>query len=146
MPSGLQGCYQAGGVLGFGHEIVRHLSYPNTLAIAIGNEFEMQMFPFLPVLKAYARDLKAYMRMCNEDEHSPAKGRMRQIPLMYASADVPFVWDVADYLFCDGPHVSIDIFGLNFERWCEDESGKVEQDNLDKLVIGKQLPGAFLLS
>merc|ERR1712048_509911 len=106
----------------------------------------MAMYPFLSVLKAYARDLKAYMKMCNEDENSPAKGKMRQVPLMYAGADVPQMWTVADYLFCDGAHVSIDIFGLNFERWCEDASGKIEQDNLDKLVSEKQFPGAFMLS
>merc|ERR1719359_1523387 len=82
-------CYKKGNVLGFGQSIVQRFNYPNTLAIVIGNEFVQKhhMWPYISVLKAYVRDLKSYMAMCDSDAESPTKGAMRQIPLMFASSD-----------------------------------------------------------
>merc|ERR1712183_554497 len=106
-------CYKKGGVLGWGQKIVQRFHYPNTLAIVIGNEFDMQMRPFMPTLKAYARDLKSHMRMCDSHPESPTRGSMRQIPLLYASSDDAgdvFVRTKMTYMFCGSSNVSVDIF------------------------------------
>jgi hypothetical protein len=145
-PGGLQGCYAHGGVLGFGRTIIENFNYPNTLAIVLANEIE-QLPEVLPVVKAYARDLKIFMTLCNSNSESPSKCAMRQIPLMYAATDTgaSFV-DEADYLFCGGKDVSIDIYGLNVERWIKDAEGKKEYDEINEKVKNKQWPGAFLHS
>jgi len=148
-PETPEGCYKAGGVLGFGQKVVQHFNYPNTLAIIIGNEFDMQMLKFIPLLKAYARDLKAYMEMCDTDKDSPTRGQMRKIPLMYASSDDrgdAGVRPKAEYLFCDSRNSSVDIFGLNVERWCEDKTGRGEYNKINKWVGDGKYPGAFLFS
>jgi len=103
-------CYKVGGVLGWGQRMIQSFQYPNTLAIAIGNEYDMQNPQFMPVIKGYARDLKSYMRMCNEDKVSPTRGSMRNIPLVYASSDDrgdAGVKPKMDYLFCAGNHASV---------------------------------------
>jgi hypothetical protein len=53
-------CYSKGGVLGWGQNIVQAFNYPNTLAVVIGNELEQQTPEFVPVIRAYARDMKKY--------------------------------------------------------------------------------------
>jgi hypothetical protein len=144
--TGLQGCYQVGGLLGFGRTIIQKFNYPNTLAIVIANEIE-QNLDALPVLKAYARDLKAYMNMCNTEDDSPTKGMMRQIPLVYAATDKgDAFYDQADYLFCGEKDASIDAYGLNIERWVSDDGGKTEYDKVNKDVVERQWPGAFFYS
>jgi len=142
----LQGCYEVGGILGFGINIVRNFNYPNTLAITIANEIE-QNLQALPVLKAYARDLKSYMGMCNSNTASPTRGSMRQIPLIYSATDTGGSFlNEADYLFCDEESASIDIFGLNIERWISDEGGRQQYDMVNAGVKAKHWPGAFLHS
>lgn len=148
-PETADGCYKTGGVLGFGQKVVQRFNYPNTLAIVIGNEFDMQMYKFVSVLKAYARDLKRYMDMCDSNAESPTNGLMRRIPLMYANSDDggdPIVKRKADYLFCDNSSVSVDIFGLNVERWCDDVGGRGQYDHINSWVGGRKYPGAFLFS
>jgi len=142
---GLQGCYQHGGVLGFGRMIVANFNYPNTLAIVLANEIEQNM-EALPVLKAYARDMKLWMQTCYSNDESPTKGTMRQIPLMYAATDSDVFEEQAGYLFCDGRDVSIDIYGLNVERWVSDGPGKIEYDKINGKVRDAQWQGAFLHS
>jgi len=144
-------CYKKGNVLGFGQSIVQRFNYPNTLAIVIGNEFVQKhhMWPFISVLKAYVRDLKSYMAMCDSDAESPTKGAMRQIPLMFASSDDlgdPAVKQKADYMFCNDTSVSVDIFGLNVERWCNDEFGPNAYKGISDWVGDKAYPGAFMFS
>lgn len=105
---------------------------------------------FLPVIKAYARDLNAYMKMCNTDDKSPSKGQMRQIPLMYAASDDR--GDAADkqktnYLFCGNKtDETIDIFGLNIERWCDDTAGKITYDAVNDWVKEGNYDGVFMFS
>lgn len=143
-------CYKNGGVLGFGQTIVQNFNYPNTLAIVIGNEVDQQTPEFLPVIKAYARDLNAYMKMCNTDDKSPSKGHMRQIPLMYTSSDDR--GDAADkqktnYLFCGNKtDETIDIFGLNIERWCDDTAGRITYDAVNDWVNEGNYDGVFMFS
>jgi len=147
--SELNECYKKGQVLGWGQTMVQYMNYPNTLAIVIGNEFDQQMPQYMAVLKAYARDMKAYMQMCNDDQQSPSFQKMRQVPLLYASSDAH--GDNADaqkaaYLFCDDASVSIDIFGLNIERWCDAVGGPVQYKNVNKWVSDGNFPGAFIFS
>jgi len=146
-----QQAYKMGGVLGFGQKMLRYFHFPNTLAIVIGNEFIQthHMHAFAGVLKAYARDMKSHMRMCNTDKDSLTKGQMRRIPLMYAASDDlgdPMVQPKADYLFCDGRRASVDIFGLNVERWTRDDTGPTEYSRINDWVAQKQYPGAFFFS
>jgi len=141
-------CYKAGGVLGWGQTIVQRFNYPNTLAIIIANEFDQRssMWQFQGVVKAYARDLKSYMNMCNTNSESPTKGKMRQIPLAFASSDDggnSRVFPKADYYFCGSSSISIDIFGLNVERWCSPAAGRIEYEGIDKLASARKYPGAF---
>jgi len=151
-PSGelsTQGCYKEGGVLGFGQTIVSRLTFPNTLGIAIGNEFEHNpgMQQHIPIIKAYARDMKKFMSECNTHDDSPSKGVMRQVPLIYAASDADGDAGLrprAQYLFCDSPDVSIDMYGLNIERYCDETGGKVAYDGVNKWVKEAKLPGAFL--
>lgn len=148
-PANLQNCYQAGGVLGFGQTIIQHFNYPNILAIVMGNEFDMQMRKYIPILKAYARDLKVYMNMCNNDPESPSYETMRMIPLMYASSDDEGdvgVIPKAKYMFCSGPEVSVDIFGLNIERYCSDKEGQMVYKQVNSWVTQSKFPGAFFFS
>lgn len=144
-----QECYEQGEVLNMGRGIVQRLSYPNTLAIMIGNEFfaEPTTFRAASVFKAYARDLKKYMSTCNEDKTSPSYGKMRQIPLMYAARDIGDIQngDLMKYLKCGSTDVSIDIFGLNVERWC-DPDRTTDYDSIAKVVKDANLPGTFMFS
>jgi len=138
-------------VLGFGQRIIQQFNYPNTLAVTIGNEFDQkhEMVPYMGVLKAYARDLKSYLSMCNTEDASPTKGQMRQIPLAYASSDDrgdAAVQPKADYMMCDSASVSVDMFGLNVERWCDDKQGPVEYQILNAWVAEKNYPGSFFFS
>lgn len=144
---GLQGCYEGPGkVLGFGRTVVLNFHYPNTLAIVLANEVE-QNAAALPVLKAYARDLKIFMGLCNSNSESPTQGQMRQIPLMYAATDeADHLYDEADYLFCGSQADSIDIYGLNNERWVSDAGGKTQYDQINAAVKARQWPGAFMHS
>lgn len=149
MSQGLQGCYEKGGVLGFGRMVINNFNFPNTLAIILANEVEQNMGA-MPVLKAYARDMKLWMQECNTNDESPSKGVMRQIPLMYAATDSDAFDDQAGYLFCDSPDVSLDIYGLNVERWCgktdQDKNGKVQYDKINAKVKAGNWNGAFVHS
>lgn len=141
-------CYRAGGVLGWGQTIVQRFNYPNTLAIVVANEFDQRssMWQFQGVIKAYSRDLKSYMNMCNTNSESPTFGKMRQIPLAFASSDDggnSRVFPKADYYFCGSSDISIDIFGLNVERWCSPTPGRIEYQNIDAIVSERKYPGAF---
>lgn len=149
-PSTPQGCYKSGNVLGYGRNIIRNFNFPNTLGIVIVNEMERNTLGksnivSLPALKAYARDLKSYMTMCDSLGDSPTKGHMRQIPLVYAAIDLgTYLYDEADYLFCGAFNSSIDIFGLNVERWVSDTGGKQQYDIINSNVEKRQWPGAFI--
>jgi len=132
-----------------GRGIVQRTHYNNTLAIVIGNEFFMgaHTFTAASVFKAYARDIKAYMKMCNEDHNSPSRGHMRQIPIMYAARDFGDVInkEVMSYLKCGSASISIDIYGLNVERWCS-PTEEHAYDGVHKMVEDADLPGAFMFS
>jgi len=139
-----QGCYKTGDVLGYGVNIIRNFNFPNTLGIVIVNEMENNMLA-LPALKAYARDLKAYMTMCNSFNGSATKGYMRHIPLVYAALDLGTpLFDEADYLFCGAFNSSIDIFGLNIERWMDDHAGRTQYDEINSKVKKRMWPGAYI--
>lgn len=144
-----QEVYSTGKVLDFGRAVLQRMNYPNTLAVVIGNEFlGKNTWTFASALKAYARDLKAYMKMCNEDNSSPSKGQMRAIPLMYASNDDagdPLDKQKAEFLFCEDAAASIDIFGLNVERWCNSEIDTA-YDTIHDWVKQGNFPGAFVFS
>lgn len=143
-PTTPQGCYRTGNVLGFGRDIIRNFNFPNTLGIVIVNEMENNILS-LPALKAYARDLKTYMTMCNTFNDSATKGNMRQIPLVYAALDLGTdLYDEADYLFCGAFNSSIDIFGLNIERWMSDEGGRTQYDMINSKVKKRMWPGAYI--
>jgi hypothetical protein len=135
--------------LNFGRDIVRRTHYPNTLAVVIGNEFFLgpATFAAASVFKAYARDLKAYMKMCNDDSDSPSHGHMRQIPIMYAARDFGDEVDkeVMTYLKCGSADISIDIFGLNVERWCDPNTVDGYQ-SIHTMVETANLPGSFVFS
>mmetsp|Transcript_61186 Transcript_61186/g.112117 ORF Transcript_61186/g.112117 Transcript_61186/m.112117 type:complete len:416 (+) Transcript_61186:94-1341(+) len=144
-------CYKAGGVLGWGQRMVQQFNYPNTLAICIGNEYDQMspMWRYFGVLKAYARDLKNYMQMCNTDAKSPTKGKMRMIPLAYANSDDGGDYRVkpkAEYLFCGSSGISVDIFGLNIERWCDDVGGRGAYNGVNSWVRDDKFPGAFMFT
>merc|ERR1711933_469559 len=73
---------------------------------------------------------------------------MRMVPLMYASNDDkgdPLDREKATYLFCGKKEESIDMFGLNVERWC-DPHDNVAYDSIDEWVGRAKFPGAFLFS
>jgi hypothetical protein len=135
--------------LNMGRGIVQRTHYPNTLAIVIGNEFFLgaSTFSAASVFKAYARDMKSYMKMCNEDDESPSKGHMRQVPIMYAARDFGDDVDkaVMSYLKCGSADISIDIYGLNVERWC-DPATTTGYDGIHKMVENASLPGVFMFS
>jgi len=142
----MQDCYKTGGVLGFGRTVVNNFNFPNTMAIILANEMEQNMAA-LPVLKAYARDLKLYKSMCNSNGDSPTSGNMRQIPLMYAATDsAADTWDEADYLFCGSQDVSIDVYGLNCERWVSDKGGRGQYDKINSIVAARKWPGVYMHS
>lgn len=149
-----QDCYQKGGALDMGRGIVQRLNYPNTLAIVIGNEFMKggqgvteHAYNVISVLKAYARDLKAYMDTCHTDTDSPSSGAFRKIPLLYASIDssASVMNQKAAYLFCGSAATSIDIYGLNIERWC-DPSASDAYDEIQTMVSNAAFPGSFIFS
>jgi len=101
------------------------------------------------VLKAYSRDLKRYLTMCNSENDSPTKGQMRGIPLAYASSDDSGdagVQPKADYLMCESESVSVDMFGLNIERWCDDGAGPGAYQIVNDWVAQKNYPGSFFFS
>jgi len=141
----LNGCYTAGGLLGFGRQIINNFNYPNVLAIVLANEVE-QNYQAFPVLKAYARDLKERMKLCNTHEESQTKGSMRQIPLTYAGTDTgnDAFFELTDYLLCDSNDVSLDIVGLNVERWVSDSGGSREYTKMNQMVGEKKWPAAWL--
>jgi len=142
-------CYRNGNVLGFGQKQLQLYNYPNTLALVIGNELDQQQEDKLPIIKAYARDLRSYMAMCNRESESPSQNKMRQIPLMYASSDAG--GDVGfhpkmQYLFCGNHSVSIDIFGLNIERFVDNGSGPATYKTINDWVQEQRFDGAYLHS
>jgi hypothetical protein len=119
-----------------------YLQYPNALAGIVGNEVmnSLATWSAAPCIKAYVRDLKAYMR----------HNFCRSLPLMYTAQDAGIgaavkahdnVRLTEQYLSCsssstssnppaddlivssaDGEEedaaASIDIFGVNVESWC----------------------------
>lgn len=143
----LNGCYdaKAGGILGFGRQMVNNFNFPNVLAIALANEVE-QNYQAFPVLKAYARDMKNHMKTCNTDEESPTQGKMRQIPLTYAGTDTgdDALLGLTDYLLCDSKGSSIDIMGVNIERWTQDAGGAVQYKALNDKIGMKNWPAAWI--
>lgn len=148
-PATSDGCYKTGGVLGWGQTMLRFFNYPNTLAIVLGNEFDQQLPQYMPVIRAYARDMKSHMDMCDSNSDSPTKGQMRRIPLAYASSDDKGdagVKPKADYLFCGDAAESVDIFGLNVERWCSTAQGPGQYNAVNKWVTQAAYPGAFMFT
>lgn len=141
------GCYRNGGVLGLGQNVIQRFNFPNTLAIVLANELDYpRMYKYVAFLKAYARDLKTHMLMCNNDTDSPTQGKMRNIPLLYAKSDDggdPKDEAFAKYLFCGGHNISIDIFGLNNERYCSSQ-GAAQYQGINKWVTDSKFPGAYM--
>merc|ERR1712110_1384078 len=65
---------------------------------------------------------------------------------MYAATDSGDTFqDSADFLFCDSKDVSIDIFGLNVERWVNSQA-RDQYTLINKQVEKKHWPGVFLHS
>jgi len=123
-------------------------NYPNTLALVLANEIDNEAnYKYMADIKAYARDLKAFMNTCNTHADSPTKGQMRNIPLMYAKQDAGDTQDevFAKYMFCGGKTISIDIFGLNNERYCGID-GPNQYHKVNTWVTNSKFPGAFMHS
>jgi hypothetical protein len=141
----LNGCYTVGGILGFGRQIINNFNFPNVLAIALANEVE-QNYQAFPVLKAYARDMKAHMKLCNSDDESPTQNKMRQIPLTYAATDTgdDALMQLTDYLLCESKGSSLDIMGVNIERWTNDAGGNQQYKQLSEKVGKKNWPAAWI--
>lgn len=143
----LNGCYNgsAGGILGFGLNMINNFNFPNILAIVLANEIE-QNYQAFPVLKAYARDMKKHMNLCDSNDESPTKGKMRRIPITYAATDTgndPLL-QLTDYLLCGSGDVSLDIMGVNIERWTNDKGGHDEYRALSDAVGQKKWPAAWI--
>mmetsp|Transcript_38977 Transcript_38977/g.61699 ORF Transcript_38977/g.61699 Transcript_38977/m.61699 type:complete len:481 (+) Transcript_38977:72-1514(+) len=143
----LNGCYDAsaGGILGFGRQMVNNFNFPNVLAFVLANEVE-QNFQAFPVVKAYARDMKEHMKLCNTNKESPTFGKMRQIPLAYAATDIgnADIMQLTDYLLCDSKDVSLDMMGINIERWTNDPGGHAQYKALSDAVGKKKWPAAWM--
>jgi hypothetical protein len=142
-------CYKEGGVLGFGEQALQLFNFPNTLALVIGNELDQQQPGKLPAIKAYARDLRSYQKMCHDQPESPSYQQYRMIPLMYASSDAygdAGFHPKAQYLFCGNHSVSIDIFGLNIERYCDQPDSAAIYKSINEWVSGQRFPGAYMHS
>jgi hypothetical protein len=138
-----QASYTAVPVLDFGRQVVQGTYYPNTLAIVLGNEYfdpaKPSTFQFINGIKAYARDLKAYMaETCNLDH---------PIPLMYASRDLGdgMISELMEALSCGTAEESIDIFGNNNERWC-DNTHTTAYDTVETFLEALQVPVPFFFS
>lgn len=121
-------------LLSYAQSVINVFSkYTNTLSYIVGNEVMNTDLSWAaaPCVKAFARDVKAYMRSC--------KHAMRPVPLTYAAADVPGgkkhlsaeAMDglKAQYLQCEGGQTAIeggetaiDMYGLNLYRWCSDQA------------------------
>jgi hypothetical protein len=109
------------------------MQYPNTLAGVVGNEVMNSLSSWLtaPCVKAYVRDLKAYM---DTDMN-------RNLPLLYTAQNSGFGASVtadqamfltANYLTCTSEgedNSSIDIFGVNVESWCSSTGTFQENDD-----------------
>lgn len=87
--------------------------YDNVLGFFVGNEniATKDSSPAAPLLKAAARDMKAYR---------DSKG-YRKIPVGYSAADIKELRPMLqDYLTCgDDPAETVDFFGLNSYSWCD---------------------------
>ncbi|CAB9527262.1 glucanosyltransferase gel1 [Seminavis robusta] len=109
------------------------LDHPNVIAGIIGNEVmnSIESWRAAPCIKAYARDLKQYMKSQLLTDHK-YKQRGALIPLMYAAQDsgigaalsnVDTIRLTVDYLSCRHHNnakddASVDILGVNLESWC----------------------------
>ncbi|XP_044724367.1 glucanosyltransferase domain-containing protein [Hirsutella rhossiliensis] len=87
--------------------------YDNVLGFFVGNEniATKDASPAAPLLKAAARDMKAYR---------DSKG-YRKIPVGYSAADIKELRPMLqDYLTCgDNSSEIVDFFGLNSYSWCD---------------------------
>ncbi|KAL7490517.1 hypothetical protein ACHAWT_000218 [Skeletonema menzelii] len=129
--------------------INNYLRYSNVLAGLIANEVmnAEDTWSAAPCIKAYARDIKLYM-----------KGRnMRPLPMLYAAqhsgigseGEVGMMWLTLNYLTCSGgsgdvskrriasaasapsapDDASIDMFGVNIESWCSSKQSFVYEED-----------------
>jgi Glucanosyltransferase len=141
-------CYPPG-LWEYGKRMVESsMKHPNILAGLIGNEVmnSMESWYAAPCIKAYARDLKLYMKELQDriredpvlqakyESRTTAQGTLAPLPLMYAAQDsgigaalsnVDTIRLSVDYLSCnlDGDSterddLSLDILGVNVESWC----------------------------
>lgn len=87
------------------------------------------------------------MKMCNDDPESPSKGAMRQIPVLYAARDLGDDVDpeILSFMMCGSAETSVDIIGLNVERWCDPAATDVYRV-LHKNVENLSLPGSFMFT
>ena len=112
----------------------QYLRHPNVLAAMLGNEVMNSLLTWksAPCVRAYGRDLKAYMSTYNSKKTAY---RRRSVPLLYAaqhdSPDASVLPEVAmkltaNYLSCVDSNTengadtepSVDLYGINVESWC----------------------------
>ncbi|EGG13017.1 glycoside hydrolase family 72 /Carbohydrate-binding module family 43 [Melampsora larici-populina 98AG31] len=89
-------------------------SFPNLLAFNIGNEIvtKEENMNAAPFIKASVRETKAYLKRVNSSAL-----------VSYASTDGgAYTIDLAYYLTCGEPEISLDLYGINVYRWCGDSN------------------------
>ncbi|CAK4084030.1 unnamed protein product [Aphanomyces euteiches] len=132
-------------LLEYGKKLIKDFAkYDNTLAFVIANEIMQEDLTAAACVKAYASDLKNWMRVNSK--------YLRLIPLAYAGADAPPMSktkNAEDYtvvkimgLLCGDKMVngvsqsSIDIYLINEYRWCNVPGTFVVYENFVKMAKG----------
>ena len=120
-----------------------YLRHPNVLAGMLANEVmnNEDSWKAAPCIRAYARDLKLYMRL-----HA-----YRRLPLIYAAqhsgiggagGDVSTMWLTLNYLTCKSSSISgntpmatlpssVDVMGINVESFCSSQESFVFNEDGD---------------
>lgn len=90
--------------------------YPNVIGFFVGNEVSnaISNTDAMAYVKGAVRDMKSYVKQ---------KGYRSSLAIGYATDDDATVRNqIAQYLVCDNPGDSIDMFGYNIYEWCGQSS------------------------